>query len=368
MSSKKLKVMISSRCNDPFPAGGQALSDLRKAIKGELEAVKLFDRQLFEVWINEDAPPAEVGSDSVEVCLKAVDEADVLIVLSNGNAGWATHSADIGICHAELMRGVTTAAGKVRLVSLGDVALDDSEQGLRNRRFQEYLRTQNFFRGGTVRSVDQAMERVGEAVFDAVTSLARLGVREARKGKFHTGEALAWSSLSFQERQRQIVDALANAFAERPGARRTDQTVTIPVAGTPVLFQIHSVPAALTVAAAREMVGRPFLQDYLLVDKLADAHGPVHVIGCQKGATEAQASSLLGFPDATFVTAPFGVYVADNVQKVQFAFLQNCRDRTTTRYNAQRFFEWLVQAGEDHALVSRAKSRRKIVEAIAAEI
>lgn len=50
---------------------------------------------------------------------------------------------------------------------------------------------------------------------------------------------------------------------------------------------------------------------------------------------------LLGFPDAEFVSAPFGVFVADNVQKVQLAFLKDCRDETTTRHNVQRFFEWL---------------------------
>lgn len=368
MSSKKIRVMISSRCNDPFPAGGDALSVLRRALKAELEAVTLLGQQLFEVWINEDAPPADAVADSTGVCLQAVDESDVLIVLSNGNAGWATSSADIGICHAELMRGVTTAAGKVRLVSLGEVPLDSSEQGLRNGRFQDYLRTQNLFRGGTVKSVEEAKQRVSEAVFDAVTSLARLGVREARKGKFHTGEALAWSSLSFSDRQRRIVDSLTDAFAERPSANRIEDAVTLPVGGARVLFAIHAVPAALTVAAAREMVGRPFLQDYRLAGKLADAHGPVHVIGCQKSATETQASSLLGFPDATFVATPFGVYVADNIQKVQFVFLQNCRDRTTTRYNVQRFFEWLSQSGEDHWLVARAKSRTKIVKAIQAEL
>jgi len=49
--------MLSSRCNDPFPrAGGPPLSQARREIKAELEAYKLLDKSLFEVWINEVAP------------------------------------------------------------------------------------------------------------------------------------------------------------------------------------------------------------------------------------------------------------------------------------------------------------------------
>jgi hypothetical protein len=58
--------------------------------------------------------------------------------------------------------------------------------------------------------------------------------------------------------------------------------------------------------------------------------GPVHLIGCHKTATETQATRLLGFPDATVVSTPFGVYVADNLQKVQLAFIGNCRDEANT--------------------------------------
>jgi hypothetical protein len=76
---------------------------------------------------------------------------------------------------------------------------------------------------------------------------------------------------------------------------------------------------------------------------------------------------LLGFPDATVVAAPFGIYVADDVQKVQFVLLSNCRDETATRHALQRFIEWLDVAGEAADLVERARSRKRIVLAIAKE-
>ena len=67
------------------------------------------------------------------------------------------------------------------------------------------------------------------------------------------------------------------------------------------------------------------------------------------------------------VSAPFGIFVADNIQKVQFAFIVNCRDDATTRHGVQRFFEWLAQTGEDALVSERAKARARIVSAIAKE-
>ena len=370
MPRKKIRIMISSRCNDPFPAKGPPLSDLRKALKADLEAEELLGEQLFEVWINEDAPPADTSEDSLAVCLRSVDEADILLVLANGNAGWAGSGADVGICHAELMRGVGTAPGKVRLISLGEIADDpeDSAQASRNARFRKYLSSQNYFRGGSVRTRDQAIKRVKEATFDAVQSLVQLGVREARKGKYHIGEALSWSKLNYSARAAEMVSVLAQAFEGRESnSRRDGSFVSLPVAGQDILFSLHAVPSALTVSAGREMVGRPFLQDHAEITRLKAAAGPVHVIACQKGATEAQASGLLGFPDATIVAPPFGIYVADPLSHVQFVFLQHCRDPSMTRFAAQRLFDWLEQSGEDRLMAKRAASRTRIVQAIAKE-
>jgi len=48
--SSKLRVMISSRCDDLFPAsGGRALSEIRKDLKQEIEALEAFGRKIFGV-------------------------------------------------------------------------------------------------------------------------------------------------------------------------------------------------------------------------------------------------------------------------------------------------------------------------------
>src|ERR1700732_4232370 len=101
-TSSKIKIMISSRCNDMFPpADRTTLSDIRRQLKTEIEAVEVFGKKAFEVWINEEAPPKAANSDSWEVCLKEVADCDILLVISNGHAGWAKAPGEIGICHAE---------------------------------------------------------------------------------------------------------------------------------------------------------------------------------------------------------------------------------------------------------------------------
>lgn len=371
--SSKLRVMISSRCNDRFPQkSGRVLSDIRKDLKNEIEALEVFGKPIFEVWINEDTPPQGGTWDSWDVCLQAVDDCDVLIALSNGNAGWAENGGDIGICHAELSRGLSRAPGKVRLICLGNIATPDTAEGERNKRFQEYVNKQSLFRGGNVATEADLKARVKEAVRDALIKLAQAGVREASKGRFHSGEALDWARLDFAARQKAMKNVLREAMRQRAGSSTDGEHLFVQLGGVDILCVPSAIPAALTVSAAKEMVGQPFLRDHELSSTLTKGKkkrgGPVHVIACHKSATEAQATRLLGFPDATVVSAPFGIFVADNVQKVQFAFIVNCRDESTTRHGVQRFFEWLAQSGEEALVAERAKARGRIVAAIAKEV
>lgn len=369
-ASSKIRVMISSRCNDPFPAGATTtLTDIRRELKAEIETAELFGKQQFEVWINEATPPKGGTWDSWDVCLQAVADCDILLVISNGNAGWAKDAGGIGICHAELMTGLSTAPGKVWLVSLDPVSSKKPDEAARNKRFQEYVNAQSLFRGGAVTTVADLKARVREALHDAVITLTQRGVRESSKGKFHSGEALDWSRLDFAARQQAMIRVLRESLNGRHKAADIDPAVSVPVAGKPICFLPSAITAALTVAAAREMVGQPFLRDHEAFPVLSaqKAAGPVHLIACHKTATEAQAVRLLGFPDATVVAAPYGVYVADDVQKIQMILIANCRDETTTRHGVQRFFDWLEQTGEADRLAQRAQSRTNIIKAISAE-
>ncbi len=367
--SSKLRVMLSSRCIDTFPTGAATtLSEIRKELRNEIEALTIAGCGAFEVWINEEAPPAGGNWDSWDVCIQAVKDCDILIVISNGNAGWADGSGDVGICHAEMMTGLSVAPAKVRLISLGNISITKDAAGIRNQRFQDELSKQSLFRGGTVTTVAELKERVMGALHDSVIALAQAGVRDAAKGKFHSGAALDWSRLDFGARQKEMVRVLREALLARNGSFESTTNVFIELDGQQILVEPHAIPASLTVGQAKELVGQPFLRDHRLVPILkAPRCGPLHIIACHKSATESQAAKMLGFADATLVTAPFGIFVADPIQKVQFAFITNCRDETNTRHGLQRFMEWLKQTGEDILLAARAQARTRIIRAIAKE-
>ncbi len=365
--SSKLRVMLSSKCDTEFPVGsGRKLSDIRRGLKLEIEAITIGGKQMFEVWINEDTPPQGGTWDSWDVCIQAVNNCDILIVLSNGDAGWAKDSGDIGICHAEMITGLGQAPAKVRLIALPPVAPENVDQIDRNQRFQDEVSKQSLFRGGTVSDEVSLKARVNEALRDAVICLAQAGSKDAARGKFHSGAALDWSRLDFRARRDAMVKVAADAIAARSDSNMSEAGITIKLQETPVLACIHAIPAAFSVAPARELVGQPFLLDHQKAGHLKeDGGGPIHLILCHKTATETQAAKLLGFPDATIVSPPFGVFVADPVQHVQFVFINDCRDESTTRHGIQRFFEWLSQTGEETNVVIRAKYRATIVRAIA---
>jgi hypothetical protein len=368
--SSKLSVMISSLCDKEFPVEppGRPLSEVRKELKTEVEALEVFGKKIFEVWINEETPPQGGTWDSWDVCIQAVKDCDILVALSNGNAGWAKEGGEIGICHAELMTGLSQAPGKVRLIALGDIVVTNTAEGKRNRRFQEYVKSQNLFRGGTVLTEAALKARVKEALHDALLALAQAGVREFSRGRFHSGQALKWTGMDFRTRRAEMRRVLRDAMRQRAGSRDDGEHLIVKLADTDIVLVPDAIPAAITVGAAKEMVGQPFLRDHELSQVLkVTGAGPLHVIGCHKNATETQATKLLGFPDAKVVSAPFGVFVADNIQKVQFAFIVNCRDDDNTRHGVQRFFEWLAQTGEEALVAGRALARARIVSAIAKE-
>lgn len=367
-ATRKIRIMISSQCNRAFPKAGRTLTAIRQDIRDKLESAALFGTPLFEVWINEDAPAAGLEENSWEKCLTNVRRADILIVLDAGHAGWARSEGDVGICHAELMTAFNSAPAKVRIIPIRGSEPRDDEDTPRNERFEKYVGQLNAF-SPPVHTEEDLMKAVENAVVDAVSSLAELGVREARKGRFHSGDALEWSKLSFADRESRMISSLQDALTDSNGSALKRGIVTMPLAGGNVAFHLHASPGALSVTASRERVGRPFLEDHRHVGGYRpDTAGPVHLVACQSGTTEAQARTILGFPDATVVSAPFGIFVADQTQQIQFALLKDCRDDTTTRSAAHRFFDWLRETGEEQAVQERAEKRRRVSNAIAAEL
>jgi hypothetical protein len=372
MARSKIKIMISSRCSDQFPLGdenSEELSDIRMRVKKALEAVELLGRKIFEVWINEDAPPNPADADSLATCLDAVRNADIFLCLYNGNAGWSVSETGNGICHDELMAAHNQSPGKVAIISIHQQNALGCPANDLDIKFQSYVDGLNLFRGGTVSNLKQLNDRINEAVREMALKLMHDGSREARKSAGDSGPALDWTRLNFSDRRHAMVKTISASLSASEGAEEVTSGVMAKVAGTSVLFIPNAIPSAFTVSPAREMVGQPFLKDHEYIDSLGRGRvGPVHVIGCTKNITEAQAMRLLGFPDATIVQSGFGIYIADNIQKIQMCLIAGCIDQSSTQHQVQRFLEWLDRSGEADLLVARAKSRAKIVKSIAEEV
>ena len=359
--------MISSRCNDTIQYQGkqQSLSALRPAMKAKLEGMKIGGKQIFRVWIHEDESNASALMNNWDECLEKARNADVFIMLYNGRAGWLGGDDlvkdGMAICHAELSAAYNNSPAKVRSIQFR--TLVDATPGSSDEFFQKYVSMRKI-PGAQVETGEEALQRAEELAAAIVLSLAREGVGVNATGSYYAGEALEWSRMKFQKRREVMTSAVVNLLRKRSGGTAIqpgNNVAAVEIRGSTIGFLCDSIPAAMTTAAARELVGQPFLNDHEHSANWGPAvHGPVHVIACQKTVTEAQAIRQLGFPDAVVVSAPFGVYVADDVQKIQMAFIANCRDETTTREKVQAFLNWLNEHGEAKYLVQRAESRRQI--------
>ncbi|MEQ1717435.1 MAG: hypothetical protein ABL907_15900 [Hyphomicrobium sp.] len=371
MGRRKVRIMISSRCDDRFPATGEeqtTLTAIRRQLKKDIESAAIFGKEIFEVWINEDEPSEPGSQDSWDLCIEQAREADLLLVLYNGNAGWSLNKGDIGICHAEMMTAFSESPGKVSVLSLlaKDKQLRPSTP--QDVRFQAYVDQANLFRGSAAGKVDAVLQEARKAVRESLLNIAHQGAREVKRSRYNTGAALDWTRMDFVTRQTAMRNVLSEALSARGTSASEGDGLIVQLSGRKVLFLPSAIPAAMTVAAAREMVGQPFLKDYRAAPQLkGSVAGPVHVIACHRSVTESQAMQLLGFPDATIVPGSFGIYVADNIQKIQLCLIANCRDESSTRHGLQKLFDWLGQTGEDAHLLERAISRSKIVSAIAKE-
>ncbi len=366
--------MISSRSKQRFPYGGNVnaqLSDIRKKLAGIIEKEDLFGEPLFEAWINELAPAAEGTDDIWDKCIEEVKKAELVIALYNGDAGWAKAGGEIGICHAELHEAYNSAPAKVRILQLTPLApRRKGPDGKRDDLFRDYVGSLHRFTGDPCENGEQVIELCRRTLREATGDMVKLGVREARKGRFYSGDALDWSHLDFRARQSAMVQILLQALRWKGGSAvgKHGYAIAVPILGREILVLCSAISGPYAFVEAREGVNQLFLRDYLHASDLSqDRLGPVHLIACHRSATEGQAVRQLGFPDATVVSTPFGVYVADKIQKIQLAFLSNCRDQTTTMYQVQRLFDWIEEVGEGPLIVERAASRARIVIAIAEE-
>jgi hypothetical protein len=365
--SSKIRVMISSRCNDTFPVAskkGVRLGDLRLHLKREVEGTSVLGELPYEVWIHEKATENALR-DSWDECLKQARECDIFIALYNGNAGWTeARSGTVGICQQEFNTAYAQAPGKVFIINMFEPSSPKAPARPVDKEFQKLMDTQRHL-GRVISDSGILGSEIKQMIVQATVKMVHLGVREANRGRGYLGPALVWNRQNYSQRQASMIAAMRDALDPRGAPEPADARI-VDLAGAPILFRLSAIPDSISVASAREIVGQPHLADHAFVKQLAKSiGGPVHIVGCHKGVTAAQAQRMLGFPNATIVNAPFGIYVVDPVQAIQLVLISKCSDATETKHGVQRFIAWLEQADQSGAMVSFAKKRKEVARLLA---
>jgi hypothetical protein len=296
-SSSKIKIMISSRCRDGFPLsdpGARELSAIREQLKREIEALQIFGMSIYEVWINELATE-DYSLTAWDHCIKESQDCDVFIALYNGNAGWPDEHGTTGICHAEFMTAYNTAPGKVFVVNIFESGLPQSPKKTHDIHFQNYIRHLKRFDARVGDHEPQLLDAVRRTVAEATIKLAHRGVRDASRGTSYVGPALDWSRQNYGDRILSMrAAALAGMGKGKSLKSNESNLMKRAIGGQEVLFVVNAIPDAMSVSAARELVGQPHLMDHTLLGDLARLQGgPIHLIACHKNVTEAQAIRML---------------------------------------------------------------------------
>jgi hypothetical protein len=365
----RIRVMLSSRVDDPGSSlpDGTTMRRLRQHLEDQINVVDLpgAEERLFDVFVNEGAGALAGDGDVERHCREQVRKADIILVLYNGSAGWASQGLE-GICQIELRAAMDSAPHKVRIIRLPLTRKPTAA----DKRFREYAEAQRPFSTDqeydtTEAITEQSLKALRTAIVTMVSERAREG---SLRGARSRGDAFRWARLSMADRAEAMRHATADALAQARNAERaltSNDLVVVPWDGLDLLFLVGAVPGAMSVSAARELVGQPFLHDHELATALEQRSGPVHLIVVQGGATETQAAKQLGSPDATIVPTEFGVYVADEVQKVQILFLSHCIDSSSIYGRVQTMLNWLDATQEGDRLLRRAQDRAEIVSLLA---
>lgn len=376
--SEKIRVMISSRCKAHIAYNNKSvpITEIRKVLQQQINSLVFRDSQepTFECWINETSSGADINETWWEESIKRSKDADIVIVFYNGEAGGGIKNGPLGICEAEL-DAVLSDSKKVRVIPLPLAAFPkDKAQLARDQSIRDFVQNLDIF-APPVETGEELIERVHKELRDIVVALVKNAALTPDLSKSNIGPALEWHRLSYAGREAAMREQLQKVLAGSPGARPGKPkfaegewaTMWLRLGGKRILTALHAIPAGLSQAAAREIVGQPFLMDHKLHGQLsAGDGGPLHVVACYKGATETQALKMLGFPDATVVPGRFGLHVADSVQKIQIVLLKNCQSPSATTHAISTWLEWLKRSAEDVEVANRAASRKRIIDAIAA--
>src|SRR5438105_431008 len=271
-----INVLISSRCSGSFDAYDN-LSTLRIALREDLGRATIFGKQIARITLSEDFPAGPGTESSWDDCLRAVDEADLVLVLYNGQSGsLRSPTAQVGVCHEEYRYAFERAPERVRVIVLGDMPSVDDLPAAKDKAFRAELPRSYIPR---VHLYQELVRESGTAIAQAILRNFKLGLGASRRDAFSQGAALDWTRLDFATRAGVMRTALAKALQGKETHLGARHLTVRTIERENVVCVCHAVPAAMSISSARELFGQPFLRDFELAEFMSaeKATAPLHL-------------------------------------------------------------------------------------------
>lgn len=358
----KFKIFISSRNNDTIVVGesnDQNLSDIRLWLKEELEKEKLLEKELFDIRINETFNQ-DASLDSYHACLDEVDQADFVIILYNGEAGWAPDGVEMGICHAEFARAIEKSAKKTAIIDIQKFSPSistDPKSVLLNDLFKNDINSFNRFNNPLKLSGKHNIENFKNTLLKEIKNtihkhlLNRIKLANTYYDlSGNTKTILDWKKLKYSDRNNVIKEALIKLITQSPSF-------------DDINIIANAIPDNMSVEDAKSFTGRPFLEDHIKISE-SEKTGPLHFIAVYGNATEIQVKNLIGYPDVSVIKDEFGIYVWEQNNHIQMVFLTDCKTQSAISSKFILFNNWASSSGEIDKIKTRAKARLHILQAI----
>lgn len=359
----KIKVFLSSRVKSVSKSDQLdrtfSLKELRKHLKEKIEASELFEERIWDIIINETDFDSPIGQVAFDNCMKKMRESNVIIILYNGEAGWGIDDNSNGICHEEFLIAEREFSGMGFVLDLRKYFNLNStgDQEEKNRSFEIDIEA-SF---NHMESPDDSIETVNE-LFDFILSQVKRYLLASISASFKTqkrissassvfGTTLDWSKLSYPEREEGLKTELVKTFTSLPEFE-------------PVLKAYHGIPDHMSIADARNRIGRPFVYEHKSIINKKEISGIVHFIAVYGNVSEIQAKNLVGYPDITVIKGPFGFYLWEKNVHIQIFFLRNCINPQTVRTRLSEVINWLNSSREKTKILKRAEARYSILRAI----
>jgi hypothetical protein len=357
----KIKIFLSSKVTSVFEnidVPDYTLEKLRKFIKSEFEGIEFLGEKIFSIVTNEEGFESSFTGDAFDTCIKNIKKCDLIIILYNGDAGWAPDGDEKanGICHEEFITAVQDLPSVTKGINISSYfknVVYKEEQKTRNIYFKEdfenYQRFLEFSTGVTKGEIESYIKNLISGYIKTAIDSAFKAQKEVDAVKTIYGKTLDWTKLTYNQRSLEI-----KSHSEKSFNSIFYNTIC----------KFHAIPDNMSISDARNEMGRPFLYEHELLSSTTLNIGVIHFVSVYGTCTETQIKNLIGFPDLTIIKGSFGFYCWVQSTQIQLFFITKCINPSLFGTRKSQIENWLKSTKEKNNIIKRATARFTILTAV----